>query len=169
MKTKPLLAFAIVRTGPRAHVGAQAAHETVCRTLHIEPDALSAIVATGYGRNNIPFATRTEPHLPRARARVNPAVRTIIDIGGQDSKVINLDKPKPCPGFMMNDKCAAGTGRFLEMMARTLELDMEEMSRRGLTWEKGADHFQHVHGVRRIGGDFADRRQPHRTAISSTG
>ena len=41
-----------------------------------------------------------------------------------------------CSGFMMNDKCAAGTGRFLEMMARTLELDMEEMSRRGLTWEK---------------------------------
>ena len=65
-----------------------------------------------------------------------PQARSVIDIGGQDSKVINLDETGHVSGFMMNDKCAAGTGRFLEMMARTLELDMEEMSRRGLTWEK---------------------------------
>ena len=138
-ENEALLAFAIVRTGPRAHVGAQAALETVCRTLHIEPDALSAIVATGYGRNNIPFATRTKTEITchaRGAHALNPAVRTIIDIGGQDSKVINLDETGHVSGFMMNDKCAAGTGRFLEMMARTLELDMEEMSRRGLTWEK---------------------------------
>ena len=138
-ENEAMLAFAIVRTGPRAHVGAQAALETVCRTLHIEPDALSAIVATGYGRNNIPFATRTKTEITchaRGAHALNPAVRTIIDIGGQDSKVINLDETGHVSGFMMNDKCAAGTGRFLEMMARTLELDMEEMSRRGLTWEK---------------------------------
>ena len=138
-ENEALLAFAIVRTGPRAHVGAQAALETVCRTLHIEPNALSAIVATGYGRNNIPFATRTKTEITchaRGAHALNPAVRTIIDIGGQDSKVINLDETGHVSGFMMNDKCAAGTGRFLEMMARTLELDMEEMSRRGLTWEK---------------------------------
>ena len=84
-----------------------------------------------------PRDTRTEItcHARGAHA-LNPAVRTIIDIGGQDSKVINLDETGHVSGFMMNDKCAAGTGRFLEMMARTLELDMEEMSRRGLTWDK---------------------------------
>ena len=126
-------------TAPDGGAGNQAALETVCRTLHIEPDALSAIVATGYGRNNIPFATRTKTEITchaRGAHALNPAVRTIIDIGGQDSKVINLDETGHVSGFMMNDKCAAGTGRFLEMMARTLELDMEEMSRRGLTWEK---------------------------------
>ena len=109
------------------------------RTSAHRPDALSAIVATGYGRNNIPFATRTKTEITchaRGAHALNPAVRTIIDIGGQDSKVINLDETGHVSGFMMNDKCAAGTGRFLEMMARTLELDMEEMSRRGLTWEK---------------------------------
>lgn len=53
-----------------------------------------------------------------------------MDIGGQDSKVICLSEDGSVSNFVMNDKCAAGTGRFLEMMARTLELDMDEMSRR---------------------------------------
>ena len=131
-ENEAMLAFAIVRTGPRAHVGAQAALETVCRTLHIEPDALSAIVATGYGRNNIPFATRTKTEITchaRGAHALNPAVRTIIDIGGQDSKVINLDETGHVSGFMMNDKCAAGTGRFFEVLThRLLGIKMEELS-----------------------------------------
>ena len=138
-ENETMLAFAIVRTGPRAQMGAQAALEAVCKQLGIEKDDFAAIVATGYGRNNIPFATDTKTEITchaRGAHFLNPAVRTIIDIGGQDSKVINLDETGHVTGFMMNDKCAAGTGRFLEMMARTLELDMAEMSRRGLTWDK---------------------------------
>ena len=134
-----LLAFSIVRTGPRAQMGAQAALEDVCKQLNIKKEDFAAIVATGYGRNNIPFATDTRTEITchaRGAHFLNPAVRTIIDIGGQDSKIINLDETGHVTGFMMNDKCAAGTGRFLEMMARTLELDMAEMSRRGLTWDK---------------------------------
>lgn len=134
-----LLAFSIVRTGPRAQMGAQAALEDVCKQLNIKKEDFAAIVATGYGRNNIPFATDTRTEITchaRGAHFLNPAVRTIIDIGGQDSKTINLDETGHVTGFMMNDKCAAGTGRFLEMMARTLELDMAEMSRRGLTWDK---------------------------------
>lgn len=138
-ESETMLAFAIVRTGPRAQMGAQAALEAVCKQLNIGRDDFAAIVATGYGRNNIPFATDTKTEITchaRGAHFINPAVRTIIDIGGQDSKVINLDESGHVTGFMMNDKCAAGTGRFLEMMARTLELDMAEMSRRGLTWDK---------------------------------
>ena len=134
-----LLAFSIVRTGPRAQMGAQAALEDVCKQLNIKKEDFAAIVATGYGRNNISFATDTRTEITchaRGAHFLNPAVRTIIDIGGQDSKIINLDETGHVTGFMMNDKCAAGTGRFLEMMARTLELDMAEMSRRGLTWDK---------------------------------
>ena len=63
-------------------------------------------------------------------------MRTIIDIGGQDSKVIRLDEKGNVKNFVMNDKCAAGTGRFLEMMARTLGLSLEEMSKAGLNWHK---------------------------------
>ena len=138
-ENEAMLTFSIVRTGPRAQMGAQAALEAVCKQLGIGIEDFAAIVATGYGRNNIPFATDTKTEITchaRGAHFLNPAVRTIIDIGGQDSKIINLDESGHVTGFMMNDKCAAGTGRFLEMMARTLELDMAEMSRRGLTWDK---------------------------------
>ena len=59
---------------------------------------------------------------------LNPEVRTVIDIGGQDSKVIRLDENGAVANFVMNDKCAAGTGRFLEMMARTMEMSLDQMS-----------------------------------------
>lgn len=138
-REKNILASAIVRTGAKAQNGAAAALEEVCRKLSVRPEALSAIMATGYGRNNIPFATDTKTEITchaRGAFFLNPAVRTIVDIGGQDSKVICLDGSGAVTNFIMNDKCAAGTGRFLEMMARTLELDLAEMSRRGLSWKK---------------------------------
>lgn len=134
-----ILASAIVRTGAKAQNGARAALEEVCRQLSVQPEEFAAIMATGYGRSNIPFATDTKTEITchaRGAFFLNPAVRTIVDIGGQDSKVICLDETGAVTNFIMNDKCAAGTGRFLEMMARTLELDMDQMSRQGLTWKK---------------------------------
>jgi predicted CoA-substrate-specific enzyme activase len=136
---KEILASAIVRTGAKAQNGAQAALEEVCRQLGASQSDFAAILATGYGRGNIPFATDTKTEITchaRGAYFLNPATRTIVDIGGQDSKVICLDETGAVTNFIMNDKCAAGTGRFLEMMARTLELDMDEMSQRGLTWKK---------------------------------
>ena len=67
---------------------------------------------------------------------LNPKVRTVIDIGGQDIKAISIDENGAVTNFLMNDKCAAGTGRFLEMMARTLGLSLEEMSTKGLEWKE---------------------------------
>jgi predicted CoA-substrate-specific enzyme activase len=136
---KEILASAIVRTGAKAQNGAQAALDEVCRQLNVGQSDFAAIMATGYGRGNIPFATDTRTEITchaRGAYFLNPATRTIVDIGGQDSKVICLDETGAVTNFIMNDKCAAGTGRFLEMMARTLELDMDEMSQRGLTWKK---------------------------------
>lgn len=136
---KEVLASAIVRTGAKAQNGAEAALAEVCRQLDCGPEDFAFILATGYGRNNIPFATGTKTEITchaRGASFLNPSVRTIVDIGGQDSKVICLDGSGGVTNFVMNDKCAAGTGRFLEMMARTLELDMDEMGRRGLNWKK---------------------------------
>ena len=99
----------------------------------------SAVVATGYGRNNIPFATGQVTEITchaRGAHRLYPEARAIVDIGGQDSKVICLDESGGVTNFVMNDKCAAGTGRFLELMARTLELNLDEMARVGLHWEQ---------------------------------
>ncbi|MFA5078850.1 MAG: acyl-CoA dehydratase activase, partial [Dehalococcoidia bacterium] len=68
----------------------------------------------------------------RGALHVDPAVRTVIDIGGQDSKAISLNDYGDVAKFAMNDKCAAGTGRFLEVMARALEIELEEMGRLSL-------------------------------------
>ena len=93
-------------------------------------EELDFIVATGYGRINVPFAdkqiTEITCHARGIRA-LFPAARIIIDIGGQDSKGIKLDGEGKVVNFVMNDKCAAGTGRFLEVIAETLGIKLVEM------------------------------------------
>ena len=95
------------------------------------------VVATGYGRIAVPYAHKVVTEITchaRGAHHLDPAVRTVIDIGGQDSKVIRLSESGAVETFAMNDKCAAGTGRFLEMMARTLQMKLPEMSELGLDW-----------------------------------
>ncbi|MTI70695.1 MAG: 2-hydroxyglutaryl-CoA dehydratase [Firmicutes bacterium] len=88
------------------------------------------VVATGYGRIAIPFADKTITEITchgKGANYLNENVRTIIDIGGQDSKVINIDNLGNVTDFLMNDKCAAGTGRFLEVMVNLLGTDISEL------------------------------------------
>ena len=105
---------------------------------HFSPETYPC-VATGYGRVAVPYAGKSVTEITcHARGACFLHGRDdllVIDIGGQDTKVIGVSGGA-VQDFLMNDKCSAGTGRFLEMMARTLELDMAEMSRRGLTWDK---------------------------------
>lgn len=132
-------ASAIVRTGAKASRGAQAALDEVCSKLGIGPDDIDAIVATGYGRSNIPFATDAVTEITchaRGVHHLKPHARSIIDIGGQDSKVICLGDGGEVVNFIMNDKCAAGTGRFFEAMARTLEMELADMVKAGLEYKK---------------------------------
>jgi predicted CoA-substrate-specific enzyme activase len=93
-------------------------------------DQLDFIVSTGYGRINVPFndkqITEITCHSRSIRA-LFPTVRIIIDIGGQDSKGIKLNSEGKVMNFIMNDKCAAGTGRFLEVIAETLGIKLTEM------------------------------------------
>lgn len=87
-------------------------------------------VGTGYGRVNIPFAKKNITEISchgRGAHWVNGSIRTVIDIGGQDCKVIKVDDAGTVKDFVMNDKCAAGTGRFLETMCRILHLKIEEL------------------------------------------
>jgi predicted CoA-substrate-specific enzyme activase len=98
-------------------------------------DDISCIVATGYGRINVPFADKQVTEISchtRGVAALVPEVRTIIDIGGQDCKGIKVKNDKP-DSFVMNDKCAAGTGRYLEITARALGVKLDEMGELALT------------------------------------
>ena len=96
------------------------------------------IVATGYGRVSIDFADKEVTEITchgKGAHFINSDIRTIMDIGGQDSKVIKLDRDGNLSDFLMNDKCAAGTGRFLEVMSNLLGSDISEID--NLT--RGAD------------------------------
>ena len=95
------------------------------------------IVATGYGRNlfeiafDVPTVTEIKAHAVGARA-IFPNARTVLDIGGQDSKAISMSEHGKVKKFEMNDRCAAGTGKFLEIMAKTLGFDIEDFGRQAL-------------------------------------
>jgi predicted CoA-substrate-specific enzyme activase len=88
-------------------------------------------VSTGYGRKRVDFAKETiteiTAHALGARYYF-PQAKSVLDIGGQDTKVISLMENGNVKNFLMNDKCAAGTGRFIEVMARILEMDLDEMA-----------------------------------------
>ena len=94
-------------------------------------DELEYVVGTGYGRAKVPFAKVNISEITchaRGAYWLFPSVRTVIDIGGQDCKVIGIEEDGKVRDFIMNDKCAAGTGRFFEAMARTLEVELPELS-----------------------------------------
>lgn len=96
----------------------------------IARSAIDAIVATGYGRISVPEADKSITEITchaRGLTSLLPEVRTVIDIGGQDSKVIRLNDTGRVIDFAMNDKCAAGTGRFLQVMAQVLGMDVSDL------------------------------------------
>lgn len=98
----------------------------VLKRAGIARKQIRRIVATGYGRNAVRFADTTITEITchaRGVRRVTPGARTVIDIGGQDSKLIRLDEDGAVRDFAMNDRCAAGTGRFLEVVASRLQVD----------------------------------------------
>jgi len=124
-----ILGTKIAFTGYNARQAGQTIYEDLLRELGMDAPSVERIVSTGYGRNSVAFADKavTEIICHGAGAYfLNPAVRSVIDVGGQDSKVLAINPDGTVKDFSMNDKCAAGTGRFLEVMARALEADLDD-------------------------------------------
>lgn len=99
-------------------------------------EELTYLIGTGYGRNKVPFADENISEISCHAMGVHvtdPSVKAIIDIGGQDAKGIAIDTDGTVLNFAMNDKCAAGTGRFFESMARAFEMSLDEFSNLSLT------------------------------------
>lgn len=104
--------------------------QEACGKASVSFQEIERIFATGYSRSLIPFAAKTMTEITchaRGAYFLIPQARSIIDIGCQDSKAIKLDSKGKVINFIMNDKCAAGTGRFIEVMAHTLGLRIEEV------------------------------------------
>lgn len=135
MRDGQLLASRVILTGYNTENAGKKVFDAVLDDLQISALAITRMVATGYGRKSLAMADKsiTEIMCHAAGARyLNPLIRSIIDIGGQDSKAILLDDHGKVANFAMNDKCAAGTGRFLEVMARAMEVDLDEFGRMSL-------------------------------------
>ena len=101
----------------------------------LTPEKLTYLIGTGYGRNKVPFADENISEISCHAMGVhvtNPSVKAIIEIGGQDVKGIAIDTDGTVKNFAMNDKCAAGTGRFFEAMAHAFEMSLPEFSKLSL-------------------------------------
>jgi len=141
IKDNSIIASRVILTGYNAKNAGEQVFEGVLADAGVQSSEVDAIIATGYGRNSVTFADKaiTEITCHAAGAHfLSPGVRSIIDIGGQDSKAIVVDETGRVLDFAMNDKCAAGTGRFLEVMARALEVDLDAFGNMSLEADKAA-------------------------------
>jgi len=124
-----LIGTRVIFTGYNAELAGLKVYEEILGECGLDKTSIEKVVSTGYGRNSVKFADKsfTEIMCHATGAHyLNPRIRSIIDIGGQDSKAILVDEKGKVKNFVMNDKCAAGTGRFLEVMARALEVNLDE-------------------------------------------
>jgi predicted CoA-substrate-specific enzyme activase len=124
-----VVADKLILTGYNARHAGELVFETIIKDLGIDASSIDKIISTGYGRNSVTIADKAVTEITchaMGAHHLNPAVRSVIDIGGQDSKAIAVDESGSVKDFAMNDKCAAGTGRFLEVMARALEVELDQ-------------------------------------------
>ena len=130
MENGKILGSEIIRVRPKAEQSARDVMDRVLSKLDLKYDDLSYTIATGYGRETIPFANGNISEISchgRGANFLIPEIRTVIDVGGQDCKAIRVDGQGNLEDFVMNDKCAAGTGRSLELNSEALGVDVSEL------------------------------------------
>ncbi|MFH1243122.1 MAG: acyl-CoA dehydratase activase [Pseudomonadota bacterium] len=127
---KELLGHAVRKSGIDFAQTAEACLKSALETAMVSSRDIERCVSTGYGRKNVPFSQETKTEIgchAKGCFHYYPFSMTIIDIGGQDNKIIKVDDRGRRTGFKMNRKCAAGTGTFLEEMSMRLDIPLEEM------------------------------------------
>ncbi len=136
MKDGAILGHAVVKSKARPWESAEKVMGLALENAGLKQSDIERSVGTGYGRGKIPFVDRTLSEITchaRGAKWLVPSVRTVIDVGGQDCKAMKLDPDGRIDKFVANDKCASGTGRFLEVMAKVVGVSLEDlgdMSRR---------------------------------------
>lgn len=127
---KQILARALTDTGANVLKAAEAAFDKCCQAAGIAPEQVGFVVGTGYGRYKISFGNAQMTEISchaRGAQFLCPGTRTVIDMGGQDSKAISVGPSGEVLDFVMNDKCAAGTGRFLANAAEVMGISLDEI------------------------------------------
>jgi predicted CoA-substrate-specific enzyme activase len=132
MSKRRITAASVIRSGPKPVQSAEVVMEKICAQAGIRLDEIACCIGTGYGRERIAFVTDTVSEIAchgRGAQWVIPSTKTVIDIGGQDCKVIKLDPKGNVIKFVTNDKCASGTGRFLDVMAKVMNIETDELGK----------------------------------------
>ena len=132
MENGKILGSEIIRVRPKAEQSARDVMDRVLSKLDLKYDDLAYTIATGYGRETISFANGNISEISchgRGANFLIPEIRTVIDVGGQDCKAMTVDSDGNVIRFHANDKCASGTGRFLEVMANVLGIGIDELGR----------------------------------------
>jgi predicted CoA-substrate-specific enzyme activase len=130
MKDDEILATEVIFSKPDPGDSARTVMDNALIKAGISLNDIGYCIGTGYGRNSIPFADSVESEITchgKGAQWLMPDVRMVIDIGGQDAKAIRLDDTGKVVRFAYNDRCASGTGRFLEVMAAAMGIRLEDM------------------------------------------
>jgi predicted CoA-substrate-specific enzyme activase len=139
LRDNEIEAWEIMLTGPDSVETAETVTRMVLEKSGLRLEEMDYVVATGYGRKVIPFAKKNVSEISchaKGASWFFPAARTILDMGGQDCKAIRCDASGKVTDFVMNDKCAAGAGRSMEIMARLVDVALEEMGDLSLRAER---------------------------------
>jgi len=139
MKDNTIIGYSVIKGKAKPEDSANDVMSNLLEKTHLTMDQISYVVGTGYGRNKIPFVNTTISEITchgKGAQWIMPTVRTVIDIGGQDCKVVKLDNKGNIVKFSTNDKCATGTGRFLEVMSNVLGVSLDEL---GIISEQATD------------------------------
>ncbi len=132
MENGKILSSAVMRAKTRPSESANKIMQMALDKANLTLNDIGYVVGTGYGREQIPFVDQMESEISchaKGAWQTMPSVRMIIDIGGQDAKATRLDDNGNVARYIYNDKCASGTGRFLEVMAEALEVPLEELGK----------------------------------------
>ncbi len=154
-----LISYHIVPSGGNYKLTADEVVAGALKKAIVSFGDIACIVATGYGGSNVPFAHRVITDIScqsRGIFRLFPSVRTLVDIGGQFSRVIKLDDKGRAIAFLLSEKCAGGSGRFLQIIAHVLQIDLGEVgplslkSKRKIDFNTGCAVFSETEAISRI-------------------
>jgi (R)-2-hydroxyacyl-CoA dehydratese activating ATPase len=138
-ESRNVVARALLDTGANVTLAAQRAFEVALQEGGVSDEEVEYVVGTGYGRYKVTFGDTQVTEISchgRGAVHMFPGTRTVVDMGGQDTKAISVSESGEIHDFCMNDKCAAGTGRFLGAAASALDIPLPELGARALQAQK---------------------------------
>jgi predicted CoA-substrate-specific enzyme activase len=154
-----LVAYSLLPSGANYGVVAQKLREELLTRANLSPEDIACTVATGQGAGRVPFSTQQVVDIRCCARGINsifPSVRTVIDVGGQSSQVIRLNEMGRVINFVASEKCAAGSGRFLQIIANVLRIDFKDVgplslkSKNPVTFTTGCAVFGESEAISRV-------------------